>query len=818
MTERITLFAHVLLPLPVPKQYTYRVPFEWNDELQIGQRVAVQFGPRKIYAGIVTDFSDQPPEKYQASYILDILDAEPLVSPLQLKFWEWIAAYYMCYQGDVMHAALPAGLRMQSESVIVLNPDFDEEVQVELDEKEWLILSYLIKHRQMTLDEAARQLEVKSPLKYIKSLYSRGFVLMQEEVKDSYKPKTETWLKLAAIWDDENFAREQLDQLEKRAPRQASVVLAMLGNAKKEFLKKDLTEKHGIESSHIKSLEKKGLIEMFTREISRLEVIHTESSEPELSADQKIAADAIQKAFDKGENSLLYGVTGSGKTHVYIHFIRQMINQGKQVLYLVPEVGLTEQLVLRLGAFFGDSMAVWHNYYSGAERTEIYGKVKSGEVKLLLGARSALFAPFTALGLIVIDEEHENTFKQFDKRPHYHARDAAIQLASMTDARVLLGSATPSYEMLFACSEGKMQQVNLLKRFIDTPKPEIRLVNTGEAKRQNRMKQLFSLDMLEGIQKTMDAGGQIIVFQNRKGYVPYISCSFCGYTAHCVNCDIALTYYKSLHTQKCNYCGYSQDPPSQCPACGSSAMTMKGFGTERITEDLAIFFPDARITRFDHESIRRRSDFQRIIQGFANKQIDILVGTQLLSKGLDFENVGLVCVPDADMLLNIPDFRSHERAFQQIYQVAGRAGRGSKQGVVLIQSHQPAHPVLQAVENDDFSGLAETEIQMRKALDYPPYTRLIRIVIRHKDRQTALNAATAYGNLIRGALHERLLGPQEPVVGKIRNYYLQHLLVKMDPKKDSFHKIKQYLNDASLVLLKTDGYKGVWVDFDVDPA
>lgn len=817
MSNTSTIFAQVLLPLPIPNTYTYRVPQEWNDLLEIGQRVSVQFGAKKIYAGIVVDFSDEPPKTYHASYILEILDDGPVVSPTQLKFWTWISTYYMCHLGEVMAAALPAGFRLQSESVIILSPDFDETSLPEMDEKEWAILSLLIQKRQIRLDEAAAAAGLKSPMKYVKSLYARGFIHMQEEVKENYKPKTEVFLKLSDDWKNEDVARETLTQLEKRAPKQAAVILAILGMGKGEFRKKELTDTHQIESSHIKALEKKGLIKAELREVERLKMGHGNAAF-ELTPKQNEACKEIQNAFNTGKNALLYGETGSGKTFVYQHFIAKTLAEGKQVLYLVPEVGLTEQLVARLSQFFGLELGVWHNYYSGSERTELYLKVRNGQVKLLVGARSALFGPFANLGLVVVDEEHENSFKQYDKRPHYNGRDAALQLAAMHGCPALMGSATPSYEWINAAEEDKIAWVELRERFTPAPPPKIELLNIGEAKRQNRMKQIFSNYMLEEMQNTIDAGGQIIVFQNRKGYVPYISCNFCGHTGHCINCDIALTYYKSLKTQKCNYCGFTQEPPSQCPACGSTSISMRGFGTERITEELNIFFPEARISRFDQESIRRRSDFQKILNGFERKEIDILVGTQLLSKGLDFENVGLVCIPDADLLLNIPDFRSHERAFQQMYQVSGRAGRGNKQGKSIIQSYQTTHPVIQAVQSASYRELALSELEMRKEMNYPPFARLIRITIRHKDPQVSEHAATAYAAALSKFLKDRVIGPQAPVVSRIRNYYLQNILIKANPEKDNMRKIKEFLLQASTALHKTESYKGVWVDFDVDPV
>lgn len=791
---------------------------EWNDLIEIGQRVVVQFGVRKIYAGIVVDFSDVPPEKYEASYIIEILDEEPIITPSQLKFWQWISEYYMCYLGDVMAAALPAGFRLQSESTLVLNPEFDETQELEMDEKEWLILEALHKKKQLRIDEAATAIGLKSPMKYIKSLYQRGIILMHEEVKENYRPKMETYVCLTPEWDDPEFARTTLEKLEKKAPKQANVILAAMGMGKGEFPLKRLTAEYDVATSHVSALEEKGLLKRLKKEVGRLAKNEGSNDEFELSAEQKQAADSIADAFSHKKPALLFGATGSGKTYLYIEFVRKALAEGRQVLYLLPEVGITEQMVQRLSRFFGEQMGVWHHFYSAHERTELYSKVRSGEIKLLVGARSAVFAPFQKLGLVVVDEEHENTFKQFDKRPHYNGRDTAMHLATVHKAHVLLGSATPSYEMLELCKEGKMQLVRLSTRYIDTPEPAIQLVHTGEAKRQNRMKQAFSNVLLEEMQRVLDKRGQIIVFQNRKGYVPYISCDMCGNTAQCINCDITLTYFKSINAQKCTYCGYSQDPPKQCPACGSSSLSMKGYGTERIAEELAIYFPEARITRFDQDSVRKRSDFQRILNGFDKGDIDILVGTQLLSKGLDFKNVGLVAVVDADMLLQIPDFRSHERAFQQLHQVSGRAGRGSKQGKAILQTAQVSNPVIQAVVNADYMSLANLEIPMRKELAYPPYTRLIRVSLKHKDFQVVKNASVIYGNHVRAALHERILGPQVPAVGKIRNYYIQHILVKMDPSKDNIKRIKAFLIASVLEITKTDGMKGVMVDFDVDPA
>lgn len=818
VSERITIFAEVLLPLPVPKAYKYRVPHEWNELLQAGQRVVVQFGPRKVYSGIILSFTEEPPAHYNASYLLEIMEEEPIVLPLQLQFWQWVATYYMCHPGEVMAAALPAGFRLQSESLLVLHPEFDPENVPELDEKETIILKALLQKKELKTDTVAEMLGQKSRMRQIKSLYLKGVAVLKEEISERYKPKWEDIIFLSPKWSVATFATETLNKLEKRAPRQADTIMAVLGMGKGSFPKKELTEKHGIDSAHIRTLVQKGLLMQERRQVDRLKRLVTEPDELELTEEQIQADNLVNVAFEAGKNVLLYGVTGSGKTYIYIQQIKKALAIGKQALLLIPEVALTEQLVSRLQHYFGNEMGVWHNYYSSHERTELYEKVLKGEVRFVVGARSALFAPFSDLGVVVIDEEHENSFKQFDKRPHYHGRDAAIQLAHMRGCRVLAGSATPSYELWNLCMEGRWEKVSLSKRFIQTPAPQILLVNTAEGGKKNKPKGPFHGHMLEAIGACLDAKSQVIVYQNRKGFVPYIHCDMCGYTPHCVNCDITLTYYKSSGQQRCGYCAHTQPPMQLCPACGSTAVTMKGFGTERIAEELSLIFPAAKIARLDQESIRKRSDFQRVLNGFANGEIDILVGTQLLSKGLDFQNVGLVAVPDADILLNIPDFRNHERAFQQLFQVAGRSGRGPKQGQVMIQSRQTTHPVLQAVLEDDYLGFAAQEIQVRKQFQYPPFSRIIKITIKQKDARKSEEASRYYAQMLRSVLKQRLMGPQAPLVGRVRNYYLQQLMVKMDKKKDDPAKVKELLWSASLKLVTMADFKGTWIDFDVDPA
>lgn len=819
MDERLTLFASVLLPLPVPKTYTYRVPYEWNDLVQIGHRVVVQFGVKKIFSGIVLDLSDTPPDKYQASYILELMEDEPIVNPRQIKFWNWISHYYMCHPGEVMAAALPAGLKLQSETLLILNPEASLEPMPAVDEKEAAILEAVMKGKDLTPDDAAKIIGQKSAMRYIRSLYLKGLILMKEEVSENYKPKMADFLHLSGEWQDEEFARTTLDKLEKRAPKQADIIMLLLSLERKEHLQQELVTRYNLDTANIRPLVQKGLLLKVKRQIDRLKTDESEEQHYTLTDKQALVTQQMDEAFGRGQNVLLYGDTGSGKTLVYVQKIKEVLEKGKQALLLLPEIALTEQMVGRLAHFFGKEMGVWHNFYSGNERTELYEKVLKGDVRFVVGARSAVFAPFDNLGLVVIDEEHENSFKQFEKRPHYHGRDAAIQLAHFHGCQVLAGSATPSYELYHAAKTGKWALVRLTGRFHSVPDPAIQLVHTGEARRQNRMKGPFSDHLLEAMESCMNAGEQVIVYQNRKGYVPFISCDMCGHTAHCINCDISLTYYKTSNKQRCTYCGYTKDPVVICEACGSNRLTMRGYGTERLSEELTVFFPQARIARLDTESIRKRSDFQRILNGFANKDIDILVGTQLLSKGLDFENVGLVVVPDADILLRIPDFRCNERAYQQLFQVSGRAGRRNKQGKVMIQTTQTAHAVMLALYEGSYEQLAKEEINMRSQFGYPPFSRLIRILLKHKDDRIAEEAAQSLYAALSPHLGNALLAPAIPSVGRIRNMYLRQMLLKVDNQdKAAVARHKNLLWEKASDIIVRAGFKGVIVDFDVDPV
>ena len=819
MTELQTLFAHVLVPVPVPKTYTYRVPHDWNDWIHEGLRVAVQFGPKKIYAGIILSLSDSPPVGYQAAYLLDVLDDAPIVNHRQLQFWQWVAKYYMCYMGEVMATALPAGYRLQSETKILLHPDADLEavVRSELDDIEWQILELLGHKDGLSLDEIHQKLAVKNVLKHVKSLYLRGLVVMEEELKENYRPKYEEFLELGLIWGDADRANAALGVMERRAQKQYEAMMHVLGTGKREMPVEMIVKGMGVERAVLKQLEKKTFVSLVKRRRDHLQVTRGGAQDYQLTALQKTALDVVRNALEAQQPALLFGVTGSGKTHIYMELVKDALANGKQVLYLLPEVALTEHLVAKMSAFLPVEIGVWHHFYSSHERTELYDRILKNQIQFVVGTKGAVFAPFTDLGLIVVDEEHESSYKQFDKKPFYHGRDAAFQLAKLHDAKFVMGSATPSYEMQFAVKQQRVVLAELNEKYDGGKAAELMYLNVGELKKAGKMNSMFSDPVQLAIQSAMDLKQRVVVYHNRKGYVPYIECGDCGLTSQCKNCDISLTYYKSSDNQRCNYCGYQQVVPSKCVACGSQDLRLKGTGTEKLAEELSQLFPKARVGRFDQQSMRKRDDFQRILLAFERGEIDILVGTQLLAKGIDIENIGLVVVPDSDMLLHIPDFRSHERAFQQLQQLAGRIGRRAERGVMMIQTYQPEHEVLKALKTGDYNGLMETEMEQREVFGYPPFTKLLKIDVKHLDAQVATEASRWLADQLRKQLGNLVLGPQVPSVARVKNRFIQQIVVKIPRESAKLNAAKHLVQQAREAALAHLLWRAVRIDVVVDP-
>ncbi len=819
MTELQTLFAHVLVPVPVPKTYTYRVPHDWNDWIHEGLRVAVQFGPKKIYAGIILSLSDSPPVGYQAAYLLDVLDDAPIVNHRQLQFWQWVAKYYMCYMGEVMATALPAGYRLQSETKILLHPDADLEsvIRSELEDIEWQVLELFGHKDGLSLDEIHQKLAVKNVLKHVKSLYLRGLVVMEEELKENYRPKYEEFLELGLIWGDAERANAALGVMERRAQKQYEAMMHVLGTGKREMPVETIVKGMGVERAVLKQLEKKTFVSLVKRRRDHLQVTRGVAQDYQLTALQKTALDVVRNAFEAQQPALLFGVTGSGKTHIYMELVKEALASGKQVLYLLPEVALTEHLVAKMSAFLPVEIGVWHHFYSSHERTELYDRILKNQIQFVVGTKGAVFAPFTDLGLIVVDEEHESSYKQFDKKPFYHGRDAAFQLAKLHNAKFVMGSATPSYEMQFAVKQHRVVLAELNEKYDGGKAAELMYLNVGELKKAGKMNSLFSDPVQLAIRSAMDLKQRVVVYHNRKGYVPYIECGDCGLTSQCKNCDISLTYYKSSDNQRCNYCGYQQVVPSKCVACGSQDLRLKGTGTEKLAEELSQLFPKARVGRFDQQSMRKRDDFQRILTAFERGEIDILVGTQLLAKGIDIENIGLVVVPDSDMLLHIPDFRSHERAFQQLQQLAGRIGRRAERGVMMIQTYQPEHEVLKALKTGDYRGLMETEMEQREVFGYPPFTKLLKIDVKHLDAQVATEASRWLADQLRKQLGNLVLGPQVPSVARVKNRFIQQIVVKIPRESAKLNAAKHLVQQAREAALAHLLWRAVRIDVVVDP-
>lgn len=814
-SDRLTLFAHVLLPLAVPGTLTYRIPEELNEWVITGKRVIVQVGKRKLYTGIVTGVTEEVPKGFEAKYIHSILDDVPVVTQNQLDYWYWMANYYMCTPGEVMKAALPAALKLESESVLVLSDSFDPNLLY--DPEEEILLRYLEAAAEIRIDAAAALIKKHSVYKIIKSLYQKGAVLIKEDISEQYKPKK---IKCLRIHPDlnESDLKVIFDKLEKRSVKQLQALMALYAYkpAGAVIERADFLRDAQVAPAILKALEEKGIVSFY--EVDKMKAVHAETqSLPELSGAQLNALNQITNAWQHQDVCLLFGHTASGKTHLYFHLMQEAIRKGHQVLYMVPEMALTAHLVRRIKRYFGDLAEVTHSGFSMNERYETWNQVSAGITKVVLGVRSSVFMPFKNLGLIIVDEEHETTLKQQDPAPRYHARESAAMLARSYGAKVLLGSATPSVESWYNAHKGKYGFATLTEKYGGATDPEIRLVNLTEAIKGGRMKGPFSSELIQALEQVIAAKKQAIVFQNRRGYVPVTECTVCGWTPKCVNCDVSLTYFHSTGNYRCNFCGFKHEIFKECTACGSTRLKLIGYGTERLEEELKILLPTARIARFDSETTRSRKQMELLLDRFEKGETDILVGTQMLSKGLDFENLEMVAVIHADHLINFPDFRSVERSFQLLVQVSGRAGRRGKPGSVMVQTHQPWHKVLEALKTHQIEPLYEWELQERAKFLYPPFTRVIRITLKNTDAQLVSKAAQQLAQNLRTLLGDKVLGPEVPYISKIRNLYLYQILIKFDPNALSPHKLKQFVSDQIHGIRTHASYKKVWVTPDVDP-
>ncbi|MBE8713630.1 replication restart helicase PriA [Sphingobacterium hungaricum] len=813
-----TLFIEVILPLAIAKTYTYRVPQDLNSRIQVGVRVIVQFGRNKIYSAIVRSIQKEAPQKYEAKYILDVVDDQPIVLPKQLELWDWMASYYMCYLGEIMQAALPAALKMASETKIVAsnNPELDRST---LSDKAFLVLDALDIAPELKVSDVMKILGQKSVFPLLKSLFDKGFILISEEIKQRYKAKTKAYLTLNPEFSDAEGFKELLDSLNK-AEKQQDAVLAFfqLQKVKKDISRKEVMELAGVAAGTLKALIDKEIFVVNEKVVSRFAGYDVDiQKEYSFSPAQQTALEEVHRGFAEKDVLLLHGVTASGKTQIYIRLIEEMLASGKSALFLLPEIALTTQITERLKLYFGNKLGVYHSKFNDNERAEVWHKVMSKEFQVVVGARSSIFLPFQDLGLIIVDEEHETSYKQQDPAPRYHARDTAIYLASKFGSKILLGSATPSIESYYNAKAEKYALVELKERYGDAEVPSIQILNMTEEGRKDDMFTYFTGTLLRSMEESIAKKEQIILFQNRRGHTPFLQCKTCGWVAKCVNCDVSLTYHKATHHLHCHYCGHTEPPVSVCPACGMPHIDSKGFGTERVEEELQLLLPKARIARLDLDSTKGKYGFDKILTAFDEQEYDILIGTQMIAKGLDFGRVNLIGILNADSMINYPDFRAYERAFTLFSQVAGRAGRRQSESKVIIQTYTPNHRVLQQVVNHDYEGMFNQEIIERKNYHYPPFYKLIQISLKHSSQQTAQDAAQRLAQLLRTQLAHRVIGPEPPLISRVRNQYIQNITLKIDRVGISVSKVKEFLT-KSIVLFQVDkNNNGVRVLLDVDP-
>ena len=812
-------FIDVIIPVPLQKLFTYKISAAEAKFLKVGMRVAVPFGKSKIYTGIVYHIHNNAPVAYEAKDIQQILDDSPIVNDIQLQLWNWMASYYMCTLGDVMRAALPSAFILESETVITLNTGktFDESI---LKDDEFLVFEALHHQSTLKIHDISNILDKKNVLPVIKRLIEKDAIIVEEEVYEKYIPKLVRYVKLHTHFSSEKELHNLLDELS-RAPKQRDVIMTLFSisaKTKKPVKVSDLANESGASSSIIKALIDKGVLEEYHIQTDRVQYIGDETENSKLLNEaQKTALSEINESFKTHQVTLLHGVTSSGKTEVYVKLIEAVLEKGEQILYLLPEIALTTQLVTRLQNYFGEQVSVFHSKYSAHERVEVWNHVlrNSAKAKIVLGARSSIFLPFSNLGLIIVDEEHEQSFKQFDPAPRYHARDTAIVLSYMHKAKTLLGSATPSLESYFNAQQGKYGLVEITTRFNDVLMPDIELVDIKEKLKKKRMKGHFSDRLIEEMTETLKEGHQVILFQNRRGFSPIVECKTCGHAPQCPNCDVSLTYHQYRNQLRCHYCGYHAAMLQDCEACGSQDLDNKGFGTEQIEEEVKVLFPDYNVARMDLDTTRGKYGYEKIITALEQQEIDVLVGTQMLTKGLDFRNVKLVGIMNADSMLNFPDFRAHERSFQLMLQVAGRAGRTEERGKVLIQTYNPHHNILQQVSTNNYIEMFNEQMNDRYNFKYPPVYKQIKVTLKHKDYNRVETASIWYAKSLRQVFKENILGPEAPPIARIRNQFHKNILVKI-PKQQSLAKTKEAIIKINNSFLSVKDFRSVKVILNVD--
>jgi primosomal protein N' (replication factor Y) len=817
--DKLNYFINVILPIPLEKSFTYAITQAEADFLEPGIRVSVPFGKSKIYTALVLEIHNNAPQVYEAKDIHQILDDTPIVTAQQLQHWHWMAKYYLCTLGDVMRAALPGPFILESETVVSKNESIvinDED----LKDDEFIIYEALHHQSSLKIQDMMSILDKKNVLPVIKRLLEKNAISVQEEIYEKYKPKLVRYVKIAFKFSSENGLKNLMEELS-RAAKQRDVVMTLFSisaQTKKPVKVTDLSAESDTSSSIIKTLINKGILEEYHIQMDRVQYEGDDNEDlKQLNEHQEKALDEITKSFESQNITLLHGVTSSGKTEIYVKLIENQLKANKQVLYLLPEIALTTQLVERLQNYFGEQVAVFHSKYSAHERVEVWNNVLNNlpKAQIVLGARSSVLLPFKDLGLIIVDEEHESSYKQFDPAPRYHARDTAIVLANIFKSKTLLGSATPSLESYYNAQQGKYGLVELNHRYNNVMMPDIELIDIKDKQKRKRMQGHFSDRLIEEIKETLEQGFQVILFQNRRGFSPIIECNSCGHAPQCPNCDVSLTFHQYRNQLRCHYCGYNSIMPKTCDACGGVELDSKGFGTEQVEQEVKLLFPDHTVGRMDLDTTRGKYGYEKIITALEQGEIDILVGTQMLTKGLDFRNVKLVGIMNADNMLNFPDFRAHERSYQLMAQVSGRAGRTKERGKVLIQTYNPYHKILQQVSTNSYFEMFEEQLAERHAFKYPPVFRMIKITLKHKDYQKVDVGADWYAKSLRTVFNQHVLGPEFPPVARIRNQYLKHILVKI-PQKQSLGKTKEAILKINTSFLSVKDFRPIRVILNVD--
>ena len=815
-------YVNVVLPLPLEDNFTYSLPPALENNVIPGCRVLINFGKRKFYTAIVIRvFESDQPLTFTAKEVFALLDTSPVVTDRQLQFWRWISDYYICKLGDVYKAAVPSGLKLESETMVLRKADFETEET--LRPSELTLLDSFSNDSLLSISELQKRTRLRNVFAAVISLINRGAVEITENIKERFIPKTETFVRLTESFHDDVSLNQLIDEL-KRAPKQEAVLLKFLELSEapdftREVSKKELLQVTGCTPAVINGLLKRGVIECYQKEIGRIhsEGIHLQEANA-LTEVQEKALDEIQKQFREKNVCLLHGVASSGKTEIYIHLIQDAFAKGKQVLYLLPEIAITTQITERLEKLFNGKMFVYHSKMTDNERVEIWNKMlHTSDSLLILGVRSSIFLPFHNLGLVVVDEEQETSFKQQDPAPRYHARDAAIVLASMFSAKTLLGSATPSIESYYNAISGKYGFVELSERFGICHSPEITVVDIKELRRKKIMKDtLFSPQLVDSMREALDHGEKVILFQNRRGFAPMIECADCGWIPRCDNCDVSLTYHKFSDRLVCHYCGHVEQMPKVCPSCSGTNLRTMGFGTEKVEEEIHALFPDVTVGRLDVDAAHTRTAYERIIADFDKGKTQILIGTQMLSKGLDFNNVHVVGILNADNMMNFPDFRANERAFQLMVQVSGRAGRRDKQGVVILQTSDPEHPLIDKIQRFAYKEMVASQLEERRLFHYPPYYHLMMVVLKSHEMNPLRDKARIYADCLRTKLGDRVFGPIAPVVSRVQSLYILHVILKLEASL-SYKVVRKVLDDTYSQLSQSSAINGIQIYYDVDP-